>query len=254
MTVTDTTPAIDTTPATDTFSPIGRTAPIAPEFGLVAVDLYRDIHKGIRAELFAVTSSAGSIDPGVRNDRAAVAGHVHSLAAVLESHAHHEDAVIEPALEQHLPDLAAQISDDHERIEASFARIVDLADSVVDAPDREQRRLTQLLHLDLARFTGTYLAHQDLEEREVMGRLQGAVGEDEVLRMHTAIVGSIPPDEMARSLAFMLPAMNADDRADLLGGMRMGAPEEAFEAVVGLARSVLLPADFGVLAGRLGIV
>jgi hypothetical protein len=162
--------------------------------------------------------------------------------------------VVEPALEQYLPDLAEQISSDHHRLEASFGRIVELAASVVEAPDREQRRLTQLLHLDLARFTGTYLAHQDLEEREVMGRLQGAVGEDEVLRMHTAIVGSIPPDEMARSLAFMLPAMNADDRADLLGGMRMGAPEEAFEAVVGLARSVLLPADFDVLAVRLGIV
>ncbi len=227
------------------------TTTTAPEFELFAVDLYRDIHKGIRAELFAVTSSAGSIDPSVRGDRAAVADHVRSVAAVLESHAHHEDSVVEPALERYLPDLAEQISSDHHRLEAMFGRIVELASSVVEAPDREQRRLTQLLHLDLARFTGTYLAHQDLEEREVMGRLERAVGTDEVLRMHGEIVGSIPPDEMARSLAFMLPAMNADDRADLLGGMRAGAPQDAFDAVVGLARSVLLPADFDVRVPRL---
>ena len=34
-------------------------------FDAVAVDLYRDIHKGIRTELFAVTTAAGSIDPHV---------------------------------------------------------------------------------------------------------------------------------------------------------------------------------------------
>ena len=47
---------------------------------------------------------------------------------------------------------------------------------------------------------------------------------------------------MAASLAFMLPAMNVDDRAELLGGMRADAPAEVFSGVVSLARSVLEPA------------
>jgi hypothetical protein len=58
---------------------------------------------------------------------------------------------------------------------------------------------------------------------------------------------------MARSLAFMLPAMNVDDRVEMLTGMRMGAPAEAFAAVTGLARSVLDPADYSSLALRLGL-
>ena len=58
---------------------------------------------------------------------------------------------------------------------------------------------------------------------------------------------------MAESLAFMLPAMNLDDRTELLGGMRMAAPPEAFAGVVDLARSVLTPTDFQALAGRLGV-
>jgi hypothetical protein len=56
---------------------------------------------------------------------------------------------------------------------------------------------------------------------------------------------------MARSLAFMLPAMNIDNRTELLTGMKMSAPPEAFNAVMGLASSVLEPADFAVLAARL---
>jgi hypothetical protein len=86
-----------------------------------------------------------------------------------------------------------------------------------------------------------------------MQRLPELLGVEEVAAVHGAIIGSIPPDEMARSLAFMLPAMNIDDRAELLGGIRLAAPPEAFDATMGLARSVLRPADFVALADRLEV-
>jgi hypothetical protein len=231
-----------------TISP--HTELVEPEYRIPAIDLYRDIHKGIRAELFAVTSTAGSVDPSDRCDRAALADHVTSLAAVLESHAHHEDAVIDPVLERHLPDLANRINGDHGRLERMFASVTDLALRVVDAAPGDQRRWMQLLHLDLARFTSSYLEHIDLEERTVMQQLPQLIGIEEVAALHGAIIGSIPPDEMAQSLAFMLPAMNLDDRSELLGGMKASAPPEAFDATMGLARSVLPHADFRTLAER----
>ena len=58
---------------------------------------------------------------------------------------------------------------------------------------------------------------------------------------------------MAKSLALMLPAMNIDDRAELLGGMQQGAPAEVFAGVWGLAKSVLDPADALALGRRLGV-
>jgi len=48
----------------------------------------------------------------------------------------------------------------------------------------------------------------------------GGVGRlivDELIAVDQAIVASIPPETMATSLGFMLPAMNIDDRAELLG-------------------------------------
>ncbi|HET9444440.1 MAG TPA: hypothetical protein VFO65_14015, partial [Acidimicrobiales bacterium] len=74
-----------------------------------------------------------------------------------------------------------------------------------------------------------------------------------VIGIHGAILASIPPEEMAKSLALMLPAMNVDGRTELLGGMRAGAPAEAFAAVWGLAGSVLDPSDQAAVAARLGI-
>ena len=80
-----------------------------------------------------------------------------------------------------------------------------------------------------------------------MPALERAIGVDAVVGIHLAMVGSIPPQTMAESLAFMLPAMNVVDRTELLGGMRMSAPPEAFAGVIDLARSVLAPADFQAL-------
>jgi hypothetical protein len=98
-----------------------------------------------------------------------------------------------------------------------------------------------------------YLVHQDFEERDVMPALERAVGIDGVVALHQAIVGSIPPDEMMRTLPLMLTAMNIDDRAEVLGGMQAAAPPEVFAGVWNLAKSVLAPADALALGNRLGV-
>ena len=237
--------------ATTTLPPV--TSAVGGDFSLVAMDLYRDIHKGIRGELFAVTSTAGNVDPCDRVGRAALADHVVSLGQVLTSHAHHEDAFVDAPLQQHLPDLAERINADHEVLEARYAGLTLLAGDLLQARSGDERRLAHMLYLELSGFTSAYLAHQLLEEGLVMPALERAIGVDAVIGIHTAIVTSIPPDEMGRSLAFMLPAMNVDDRAELLGGMRMSAPPEAVAGVVSLARSVLEPSDFAALAARLDL-
>ncbi|HVM63664.1 MAG TPA: hypothetical protein VMU14_02300 [Acidimicrobiales bacterium] len=47
--------------------------------------------------------------------------------------------------------------------------------------------------------------------------------------------------------------MNIDDRAELLGGIKLRAPAEVFGAIWGLTRSVLTPADVRAVAARLGV-
>jgi hypothetical protein len=218
------------------------------DFDLVTIDLYRDIHKGIRADLFGVITTAGSLDPADKSARIDLQHRVHSVVELLVSHAEHEDAAVQPAIELHLPALAETIARDHATFETRMVTLRDMADVAVTTPSDVHR-----LYLEFASFTSAYLEHQDVEERIVMPALERAIGVDAALAIHQAIVGSIPPDEMAKSLALMLPAMNIDNRAELLGGMRAGAPAEVFEGVWGLAASVLAPADHEALGRRLGI-
>jgi len=229
------------------------TTTVGAGFELVALDLYKDIHKGIRAELFAVTGTAGNTDPSDRAGRVALAAHVAEIHDVLEMHAEHEDTAIQHLVERHLPDVAETVVRDHASFEVRGEGLVALAAAAAEAEVADARRLVHLLYLDLASFTSSYLAHQDLEERVIMPGLQAAIGFEAVLGVHQQIVGSIPPPVMAQSLAFMLPAMNVDDRTDLLGGMQAGAPPEVFAGVWSLVGSVLDATDTKTLATRLGI-
>lgn len=224
---------------------------VADDFRLAAVDLYRDIHKGIRAELFAVTTAAGALDPSDPLAWAAFGEHVRSVEAMLAQHAWHEDAFIDPVLAQHVPELAAQIAADHRDFDADFAAIVRAAAQGTAAPADDQRRLAHLVYLQLASFTSEYLAHQAVEETVATPLLEGAIGPEAVGGLLGAILGSIPPQEMATTMAIMLPAMNVYDRVEMLAGVRASAPEPAFAGVVSLARSVLTAADFDALAGHL---
>ena len=220
-------------------------------FEIVTLDLYRDIHKGIRAELFAVTGDAGRLDPSDGVGRVAMQAHVDDVVDLLVTHAEHEDAGVQPALEQHLPDLAARVVEDHEVLEARMVELQAYAADALTAADT--RGAVHRLYVELASFTSAYLAHQDLEERVIMPRLEAAIGFDAVLGIHQAIVGSIPPDQMARSLPIMLRAMNVDDRTELVGGMQAGAPPEVFAGLWSLARSALTNEDAAQVAARLGI-
>jgi hypothetical protein len=217
----------------------------------VAFDLYRDIHKGIRSELFALVGNAGRVDPANACDVDAIAGHLRQTVDLLVSHAHHEDGVIQPALEVHAPHLADRIAEDHEALEARMDFLVALAGDLSTSGSR--RAAVHELYIETAAFTGAYLLHQDVEEREVSQALEAALGVEGILGLHGAIISGMPPHELIGGLAVMFPAMNVDDRTDILGGMRATAPAEAFEGVWSLAKSVLSADESRAVGQRLGL-
>jgi hypothetical protein len=231
-------------------APVPAAPPVAPTE--VPLDLYRDIHKGIRAEMFAAVLEAGRLDPADVVGTADLAAQVADLVHLLEEHARHEDGVIHPVLARHRPDLEDVLAGHHRALDARTAHLLALADDATGGAGDPRLRLHRL-HLALAAFTGDYLLHQNVEEAVVMPALARAVGPAVLGELNDAIVSSIPPDDMARSLSAMLPAMNLDDRAELLGGMQQGAPAEVFDGVWGLTRSVLDGPDARALGDRLGL-
>ena len=97
-----------------------------------------------------------------------------------------------------------------------------------------------------------YLEHQVFEERQVMPALCAAISDDDLDVVHSTLKQNVPPDVMARTMLVMLPAMNVDERAAMLGGMSM-APPPAFAIFRDAAERALTPAQFSQLAARIGL-
>ncbi len=217
----------------------------------VAFDLYRDIHKAICIELFAAVGEAGRLDPADECGVAALGDQVRQVVRFLLEHAENEDGAIQPVLELNFPALAARVEADHHTPDTRMESLITLADEVRQATSR--RALVNELYIELAAFTSDYLRHQDFEECEVSQALESAVGFEGLLAIHGSIIGQMPPQELIASLSLMFPAMNVDDRTDLLGGMRATAPAEVFSGVWSLAKSVLTSDEHRAVAVRLGL-
>jgi hypothetical protein len=226
-------------------------SPTADRLQPVGFDLLRDIHKGIRAALFAVTAEAGRVDPSDDLSVTALESEVRDVARLLAEHGAHEDDHF--GIPVHLPDLAEQVEHDHAALEARMNWLVELAGEARLATPSDRRFAVHELYLELASFTGAYLAHQDLEERVVAPTLVQRIGVDAVLGIHGSIMASMSPEQFTRGFAAIMPAINVDDRCEMLGGMRAGMPAEAFAAVWSLAASVLATEDAAAVAHRLGL-
>lgn len=234
---------------------IQHPAPLTDNLDLVdgeAYDFYREIHKGIRHALFHTTLTAGSLDVADGDQVDALLDAHANLLHLLHTHHEHEDRFVQPLLDQHAPELALAVVVQHADVEAGMARLDLLAHRLgtIARPGRPGAALN--LYLALSRVTSEYLAHQLVEETQVMPALRAVVPTEELLALDMQIRSSIPPDEMVKALAHLLPAMNVDERVDMLGGMAM-APPEVF-AIIRDAAQVILPAgQWAEVARRIGV-
>lgn len=219
--------------------------------GDVVVDLYRDVHKGIRRGLFQVVEALGNVDPFDDDELAAVHGRLEALLHLLDVHAAHEDEFYGPMLERHLPALAERLERDHADLDVLTAELRRQM-PVVTNTDADGRRLAQhRLYLTASEFVAAYLEHQITEEAVVLPAINAVATVDEMGQVAGALVASITPGDMAAYLQLIVPAVNPIDLVELYDGMRAGAPPEVFDALLGLAGSVLPPAAFDRLTSTL---
>jgi hypothetical protein len=219
----------------------------------VSYDIYRNVHKGIRLEMFAVTTELGSLDPDDVEACRRFAGRFRTLEMLLTKHAMHEDVHLEQAIAEALGDHAAELAAAHVVLESHVARIGAIIDVAVGATGVDRRAGLHMAYLELATFVAAYLQHQDDEERIVMRALDATFPTEVLAQLDAAIVSSIPPEILGQFLEIMLPGMNVLDRCELLAEIRDNAPVEAFAAIWALAGQVLATRDYITVAHRLDL-
>lgn len=202
-------------------------------------DMYTQIHKAIRAWMCDVLVRVGRMDGDDAEDVAAALAAVRALLGACRSHLEHENPFLHAAIEARHPGGSRQTADDH----AHHERALDALEVNVRAVERTAgtaRSAAALqLYRQLALFVADNFQHMQVEETENNAALWHAYSDAELVALHDALVASIPPSEMAVWLRWIVPSVNAAERAMMLTGMQQTAPVEAVSGALAIAQAHL---------------
>lgn len=215
------------------------------------IDLYADIHKALRAWMGHVLTRLGQADTQEPADCADAVSELNQLLEVMQMHLETENAIVHPAIEARRPGTIQGIMDDHASHEASIRRLRELGVSLLGAAQEERDMVALYLYRALALFVAENLEHMQCEEIRNNQLLWSASSDAELLEIHNAIILKHAPQDMARILYWMLPAITPASRVAMLRGMRAGAPAPVFDGVVAIARQRLPARDWRKLASQL---
>ena len=223
-------------------TPTGDTTEAAPP-----INLYREVHKGLRRALGEFVDVTGSLDATSDDAIATMRTLFADLDMMLTTHHSHEEiGRLGELIADHVDaDTARSIQDAHDWSDAALA---DLRNRVARVrSDRDAAALYDAV----VEFVAGYLAHMNDEEQVVMPALDAGAGDDELGPIVMQIRMSVPPPDMCTFLRYMLPAMNPDERASMLGGMKMGAPPEIFAMFWAVAERALAERDLAVVEAKI---
>ncbi len=215
-------------------------------------DLYAGIRKALRLFMSRTMCEVGSTDPADRAAVAAALDQVERLMALCEVHLTHEDEFIHPALERARAGATARVAADHVHHAEAIADVRELARHVAESPEANLGAALGRLYRTLALFVADNLHHMHVEETAHNALLWSAYTDAELDAIEGALLAAIPPAVKMGAMQWFLPALNAPERAGMLGGMREGMPPEAFRAVLDIAQRTLAPRDHARLVRDLG--
>ncbi|WP_439520474.1 hemerythrin domain-containing protein [Hydrogenophaga sp.] len=216
-------------------------------------NMYADIHKALRAFMTDALLTLGRTDPDDAGEIARTVALVDELLVLCASHVAHENNFVHPALEARCPGVCAEVAQDHVGHLHHIAHLRDATQGLLTCPADERETALRTLYMALSLFVADNFQHMHVEETVHNSALWNAYTDLELLALHEALVTSIAPAETMLVARWMVPHLNAQERLSMLGGMRQGAPAEAFQAVLGTVRPHLSDRDWAKLSRGLAI-
>lgn len=214
-------------------------------------DMYRLIHKALRAFMTDTLTAVGTMDPDDDAEVAATLPRVRGLLALCASHVAHENAHVHTAMEARAPGSSAGPAGDHDHHARDLADLAAAVDAVEAGRGPARAGATHALYRRLAVFVGENLVHMEVEESHNNGVLWRAYRDEELQAIERGIVASHAPEEMMLVTRWMVAAATPAERAELLGAIRATAPAEAFQGILDMAKAVLPPSAHEKLARAL---
>ena len=161
----------------------------------MAIDLFHNVHKGIRHALFDAAFALGRGDDDARE----------RLRKALHFTAHHgqnEDVLLVPLLAARLPSVATRMRIAHEAIDGVLHRLRRDLDGDMSLAE---------LYARTCAFTSRYLEHVAEEEELIDPALRAAYSDEDHAFIGREAMARTSPDDARLMLALMLPSLTKED-------------------------------------------
>ncbi len=202
-------------------------------------DIYRYIHKGLRSFLTDTLMSVGQMDVHSEDAVNVSMNQLQSLMNFCQGHLEHENQFIHTAMHARSPGSAAAMYDHHDQHVAMITELRELAKELLMSTGSNREALSILLYRQLAIFVADNLAHMHEEETQNNAVLWQHYSDVEIQQIEHDLVASIPADENAETMGWVLPALNHQERTNFLDGVRQSAPKEVLNGLLEIARQRL---------------
>lgn len=216
-------------------------------------NLYALIHKGLRAALAQALLAAGRTDWEDGAESARTLGEVRALLDFCESHLRHENDFIHPAMESRQPGSSERVAGDHLGHLQTIAALREQLRAQEAFRGAARQRAGEILYHNLVRFAAENFEHMHHEETHNNAALWAAYSDEEIHRIHRALVSSLSPRESLLSMRWMLPNASHGERVQVLCEVRAHAPAAVFEGLLGMLHAQLAGRDWRKLNQALGL-
>ena len=170
-------------------------------------DIYRYIHKGMRSFLTDTLMSVGQMDVHSEDAVTATFEQLQSLMNFCQGHLEHENQFIHTAMNARCPGSAMGMYDHHDQHLEMIGELRALAGELLLTCNPNRDPLSILLYRKLAIFVADNLAHMHEEETQNNAVLWQHYSDAEIEQIEHDLVASIPPEENAETMGWVLPAL-----------------------------------------------
>jgi hypothetical protein len=193
-------------------------------------DFYTLIHKAQRAHLFALCSRIGRTDFSDPSEIKLIKQELEHNIAHLRDHSNNEDTFIHPLFKE-VGNQSLIIDHEHDELEEGLLKL----ERIVEEKKWEE------LYSEFNRFIASYLMHQDEEERAQEEILWKHFDEARLSSVMNAFKASRSPSIGMQDLKFMIPCLSIPELTQMFNGMKLSAPQPAFQAACQIAETELEP-------------
>lgn len=207
------------------------------------INSFNNIHKALRAFLY---DTALTLQQTCFDDAEEAAPALEKVASVLDafdSHAHHEDHFVLPAIEKYDKQLVDEFEKEHVTDLMLSNRLRNMLNIYNHAVSGEEKLYAgSAICKSFGEFMIFNLQHMAKEELLLVPVLWKYYSDKELIELNQRLVASIPPNELAKMSRWMILAINHTEAVNWIKGVRQSAPEMVFRALIDIAAAEL-PAE-----------